>query len=329
MANLQSFDPSFYLFGTNDMCNTLKNKDNLDTQLLVKDLYKTLVDESGKLHQGIFSILTETGGGKTFFLALLYCLLKEKSFEVHYVDILHFVIHGQEEKMMEDIQALCMEDAVTVILIDNLEKHSPHFALDFIYRLNVLVRQENILCVLSYDESVLFKKIDSVYGGNDNSMQIYFQNFIDIEYFLSNKNADLRATMKIFYEIHPLTVETFRNVFEELNLTIREKNIIAKKVRFYIQNYDERENTIEYLPYVFYLTILKLRDKKAYRVLLRKFPKIEEELELYKEVLKPIMEARKTISTAEEGYEFVRVANNETVLMIVQKILNKMELVHV
>lgn len=328
MADFQSFDPSFYLSSTSNMCESLKSRDYLNTSELVENLYKTIIDEKENLHQGIFSILTETGEGKTFFLALLYCLLKEKSYKVYYVDILHYAIHQTEENMITNIHALCTEDSTIVVLIDNLEKHSPHVVLDFIYRLNVLVRQENILCMLSYDESVLLKKIESVYGGS-NDMQVYFQNFIDIEYFLVNKVADSDANMKIFKDIHPMTVAMFEPVLVNLKLTIREKNIIAKKVRFFILSSAEEKKAIEYLPYVFYLTILKLRHKKDYRDLLADLPDQPEELVLYNDVLQPMLKKREEeLNSYQEGHG-EGVDGDKPILQYIKEALCEMELIHV
>lgn len=283
MAFLKSFDPSYYLVNGFD-CDTFKNQlDELDTlgiSTLVGD-FASYMQDSDVPHQGIFTILSPAGHGKTFFLSKLYCHLKSIDKIVLYIDILQYADMDSFQELKRYIQTESKKNLNQniIILFDNIEKHTGGIAVDFITVLDSLVRNKNITCVLAYDDAVLQKKLYTLFGDGEDTQHL-FQRYIDVEFYLDvlGNRKDKYYTDIFAKEQHSWQIDSVFGSLIEVLLTrkiatLAQVDILIKKISFFYKN----QNKTSYMErfeesfFIFFFLLLKIVDKEQYREYLERY----------------------------------------------------------
>lgn len=77
-----------------------------------------------------------------------------------------------------------------VIFVDELDRCRPTYAIEMLERIKHLFSIENIVFVLSIDQSVLHESIKGFYGSSNISAENYLRRFIDIEYRLPEPSTN-------------------------------------------------------------------------------------------------------------------------------------------
>lgn len=77
-----------------------------------------------------------------------------------------------------------------VIFVDELDRCRPTYAIEMLERIKHLFSIENIVFVLSVDQSVLHESIKGFYGSSNISAENYLRRFVDIEYCLPEPSID-------------------------------------------------------------------------------------------------------------------------------------------
>ena len=307
MATLKQFDPAYYMrHDTDAYCDAIEERrDSLDTKSLAESFLKYLKDQdsnsSNLLYEGLFAVLSETGGGKTFFLALLYCLLKKDGNSVYYIDTLEYIVQHREGELENHIVQKCDVSHTTVFLIDNIEKHSAQFILDLLYTLGRLSRAHRILCVLSYDDAVVQSKLKNLFSGGGEEAQHLFQKLIDVEFYLHQVPIDNFINQLANNDIN--IGGLLAKVADQKNLlSLSQIVILGKKIDFYRKHNTGKSELVD-LPYVIVFIIIKLTDKKQYRMWLESNEELSNfEKYTFKESDLRVSELLDTVDVGAEGY---------------------------
>lgn len=86
-----------------------------------------------------------------------------------------------------------------VIFVDELDRCRPTYAIEMLERIKHLFSIENIVFVLSVDQSVLHESIKGFYGSSNISAENYLRRFVDIEYCLPEPSIDKYIDFLIKY----------------------------------------------------------------------------------------------------------------------------------
>jgi hypothetical protein len=77
-----------------------------------------------------------------------------------------------------------------VIFVDELDRCRPTYAIEMLERIKHLFSIENIVFVLSVDQSVLHESVKGFYGSSNISAEHYLRRFVNIEYCLPEPSVD-------------------------------------------------------------------------------------------------------------------------------------------
>ena len=77
-----------------------------------------------------------------------------------------------------------------IIFVDELDRCRPDYAIEMLERIKHLFSIDNVIFVLSVDQSVLQETIKGFYGSSNISAENYLRRFIDIEYRLPEPSTD-------------------------------------------------------------------------------------------------------------------------------------------
>ena len=86
-----------------------------------------------------------------------------------------------------------------IIFVDELDRCRPDYAIEMLERIKHLFSIENIVFVLSVDQSVLYESIKGFYGSSNISAENYLRRFVDIEYGLPEPSVDRYIDFLIKY----------------------------------------------------------------------------------------------------------------------------------
>jgi len=171
------------------------------------------------------------------------------------------------------------KDKNLFILIDELDRCRPTYAIELLERIKHLFDVERIVFVLAMDREQLSQSVKSVYGNKFNSYG-YLRRFLDIEYELPKpelylfigkliKNFGLNELFKIrsnFSQNHAKDSEHFQiilNIFaNEQKLSLREIEQFIAKIKLITLTVTEHEKLHIYL--VVFLLILKESHPEVY-----------------------------------------------------------------
>ena len=273
VPSLRKFDATRYMRKSKTACEQLYNQDSINTKKRAETFAELLFElkNKEKIHNAIFAIIASMGGGKTFFLATLYCHLHLNiKVNVFYVDTFEYAMTGGISNLREQIVLYCNRGDQTILLLDNLDKHSAKFILETTFLLDRMSDEENVLFVLSYDDQIIQEKLGELFGKGGIS-QHFFQRYIDYEFFLHYPAESYEALSKTYAPHVPLAPEFtafFIKRFQDF-LSFTQIESVLKKFNFYLQNNPDilspgkTDGVIAFL-----LLVIKAIDKAVYRELL-------------------------------------------------------------
>ena len=86
-----------------------------------------------------------------------------------------------------------------IFIVDELDRCRPTYAIEMLERIKHLFTIENVIFVLSVDQSVLHESIKGFYGSSSISAENYLRRFIDVEYCLPDPSIE--KFIELSYEI--------------------------------------------------------------------------------------------------------------------------------
>lgn len=158
-----------------------------------------------------------------------------------------------------------------VILVDELDRCRPDYAIKFLEKIKHLFNVESIVFVVAIDKKEVEDFIPVVYG-NINANE-YLQRFFDIEFYLSSKNNSLYAESAFkrielnFKNVSQNDSFVCKTMFAELiglyRLTLREVNLCVTELAFVLHNLKEHES-LYYAILLTVLIVLKIKKPNLY-----------------------------------------------------------------
>ena len=174
--------------------------------------------------------------------------------------------------------ALSEEDKPLVIIIDELDRCKPTYAVEVIEKIKHLFSVKNIVFVLVMHRSQLEEAIKSVYGQNINA-HIYLQKFINIETTLPKKigdryGNDINTYCQKLYDLHELEtwgderdlVDGLAVLSTHFNLSLRQLERVYTIIAVFYAS--SNENQIRLVPLLSFLAIIKVIYPSTYNDLL-------------------------------------------------------------
>ena len=165
-----------------------------------------------------------------------------------------------------------------VIIIDELDRCKPTFAVEIVEKIKHLFSVENVVFLLVMNKSQLEESIRSVYGSNIDAAT-YLQKFVNVEARLPKRSGDrytndLSAYLKILFKKHELQtwgddlnlmecVEVLANHFD-LSLRQLEKALTNLAIFYGVS----AENQLRLVPIVVFLAVVKVVDSPMFDLLL-------------------------------------------------------------
>jgi hypothetical protein len=165
-------------------------------------------------------------------------------------------------------------DKPFIVIIDELDRCKPTFAVEIVEKIKHLFSVENIVFLLVMNKSQLEESIRSVYGQNIDA-HTYLQKFVNIEAKLPKHTGerytnDLNKYTNRLLQLHELQtwgndrdivyyVETFANHF---NLSLRQlEKVFTNLALFYGSS---AENHLRLVPIIVFLAVIKVVDPQLF-----------------------------------------------------------------
>ena len=157
-----------------------------------------------------------------------------------------------------------------VIIVDELDRCRPSYAIEFLEKIKHLFDVKNIIFVVGIDKKEVEKFIPAVYG--DINCNEYLQRFFDIEFNLpANFNDSYLDTLFKRFDINLNEVirkdEAFNcktvlsDLFKMYNLTLREQNLCISCLAFALK---QVMNKYIYSIVLSFLIVLKIKKPELY-----------------------------------------------------------------
>ena len=195
--------------------------------------------------------------------------------------------HKQDVEMLRSFKELLSEiptllspegDKPFVIIIDELDRCKPTYAVELIEKVKHLFSVKNVVFVLVMHRKQLEEAVKCVYGENIDA-HTYLQKFINIETTIPKKTGehhdnDIGLYNKRLFKLHQ--IETWggeRNLLDSLevlanhfNLSLRQlERVYTNLAVFYASS---AENQIRLVPIISFLSVIKVIDPSVYESLL-------------------------------------------------------------
>ncbi len=168
-------------------------------------------------------------------------------------------------------------DNPLVIIIDELDRCKPTYALDLIEKVKHLFSVKNIVFVLVMNREQLEKSVKSVYG-HEFDAHTYLQKFINIETAIPKKtdeqhyDNDIAQYNRRLFELHQIqtwgddVLEYLEALAKHFNLSLRQlERVYTNLAIFYATS---AKNKLRAVPIVSFLAIIKVIDPSMYEALL-------------------------------------------------------------
>ncbi|KLD98798.1 KAP family P-loop NTPase fold protein [Aliarcobacter butzleri] len=156
-----------------------------------------------------------------------------------------------------------------IIIIDELDRCRPTFAIELLENIKHLFDIENIVFFIAVDNKQLAESIKAVYG-NGFDANTYLHRFFDFELHLKKDSVGDYFYQKIKHLCEPFdNINSFvRDSIKIFNLTIRDINKIVNEARILNKLYNQDNSLYEdqyFIPQLFLLLlILKYKNKDLY-----------------------------------------------------------------
>ena len=158
-----------------------------------------------------------------------------------------------------------------VIIVDELDRCRPSYAIEFLEKIKHLFDVKNIIFVVGIDKKEVEKFIPAVYGDID--CNEYLQRFFDIEFNLpANFNDKYLDSLFKRFDINLEELvrrdeafncqEILTDLFKMYELTLREQNLCVSCLAFAIKQVNE--NKYLYSIILSFLIVLKIKEPELY-----------------------------------------------------------------
>ena len=266
---LYSFDPHRYTKNSRDLCDILEKEDKLKMGDLADNFLKQIMDEEKKFYDHIVAIQSPSGNGKSFFLALLYCKILKKEIDnpVNYINILDYISDDNAQNCIDIIEdKRDRKSKTSVVLIDNLDKHSPKFIYEFIHLLHKLTSKENFLFIVAYDYDLLLTKLSKYLAGGEQEIERYLQSHIHLDYLLGMQDLEINSIISLPFvpveNVQKTIVDIIKSGYATGAFSVKQIVIIIAKLEIYIAK--NKPESIKEVYLAFKLIAIKLLCKKIY-----------------------------------------------------------------
>ncbi len=158
-------------------------------------------------------------------------------------------------------------DNPLVIIIDELDRCKPTYALDLIEKVKHLFSVKNIVFVLVMNREQLEKSVKSVYG-QEFDAHTYLQKFINIETAIPKKtgkhyDSDIAKYNRRLFELHQIqtwgdaVLEYLEALAKHFNLSLRQlERVYTNMAIFYATSAEE--DKVRIVPIVSFLAVIKV-----------------------------------------------------------------------
>lgn len=197
--------------------------------------------------------------------------------------------HAKDVEVLESFKILLSEiptllsedgDKPLVIIVDELDRCKPNYAVELIEKIKHLFSVKNIVFVLVMHRKQLEEAVRCIYGENIDA-HTYLQKFINIETTLPKQSGsshvnDISKYNRQLFSLHEIETwgdkDNLINSLEALaihfNLSLRQLERIYTNIAiFYASSAD---NQLRLVPIVSFLAVIKVADSILYNKLLQK-----------------------------------------------------------
>ena len=193
--------------------------------------------------------------------------------------------HKEDTKVIQSFKQLlskipmCLNskgDNPLVIIIDELDRCKPTYALDLIEKVKHLFSVENVVFVLVMNRDQLKESVKSVYGQNIDA-HTYLQKFINIETTIPKKTDDLYYDRDIvqynrrLFKLHQIqtwgdpVLEYLEALAKHFNLSLRQlERVYTNLAIFYATS---AKNKLRVVPIASFLAVIKVIEPSVYEEL--------------------------------------------------------------
>ncbi len=105
----------------------------------------------------------------------------------------------QLSEYVKQLQAEEGKKEKLIVFVDELDRCRPTYAIEMLERIKHLFTIENVIFVLSVDQSVLHESIKGFYGSSSISAENYLRRFIDVEYCLPDPSIEKFIEFQVKY----------------------------------------------------------------------------------------------------------------------------------
>lgn len=165
-----------------------------------------------------------------------------------------------------------------VVIIDELDRCRPSFAVEILEKIKHLFSVENVVFVLVIHKEQLEEAIKCVYGQNIDA-HTYLQKFINIETAIPKKitdrySNDLKAYSQRLFKLHEL--ETWgdeRNILDAIEPLARQFSLSLRQLEKVFTNLavlysTSGENHLRLVPVIVFISVIKVVKPRAYEKIL-------------------------------------------------------------
>lgn len=195
-------------------------------------------------------------------------MYKEEVYKDPYAEDDSYKIHVKNFK--EKLEKLVYDDRPLVIMVDELDRCKPSFAIELLEKLKHLYDVDNVIFILFINENELANIVKGYYGSELNGHE-YLRKFIDIRAELPELNQE---TCKDFIKKHTKILESN---FKYINTPIECIEELIKLFNFSLRDILQLINVAKYYNYYhdayafLYIAILKgfqMKDRDIYNKLI-------------------------------------------------------------
>ena len=195
--------------------------------------------------------------------------------------------HKKDVELLQSFKNLLSEmprllspegDKPFVIIIDELDRCKPTYAVELIEKVKHLFSVKNVVFVLVMNRKQLEEAVKCVYGENIDA-HTYLQKFINIEITIPKKigeryDSDINRYNRRLFELHKIeTWSDSRNLVNSLevlalhfNLSLRQLERVYTNIAVFYAS--SAENQLRLVSIISFLAVIKVVDQSVYEALL-------------------------------------------------------------
>ncbi len=178
------------------------------------------------------------------------------------------LFNSYKDILSEIAQQSREEDVPLVIIVDELDRCKPTYAIEVLEKIKHFFSVPNIVFVLSMNQNQLEESIKAVYGRNIDA-NTYLQKFIDVSTtipkskFTQHENDFLYWKLKQYVDIesieNPLYINTIlKNLANSYNLSYRQIERVLLNIKLLLNTFDRNWLSFVLLVLVTFISVLKV-----------------------------------------------------------------------